>query len=229
MGEGIFSRFDRLVVLDTETTGIRHREDEIIELGYLRIDGAGTVEMEEDELILLSPGRRLPPEIARLTGIEEETIRLRGVEKRQAAERFVRALSGPRVLVAAYNAQFDLCFLYYFLYRLGLADALRGACFLDVLTVYRDRRPYPHRLTDAAASYGVAVEGAHRALEDVKTTLAVLRAMEREENDLEQYINLFGYNPRYGVSGPRISSVRYEPQPYGTREKLYRRLACAGV
>lgn len=52
MGEGIFSRFDRLVVLDTETTGIRHREDEIIELGYLRIDGAGTVEMEEDELIL---------------------------------------------------------------------------------------------------------------------------------------------------------------------------------
>lgn len=72
-------------------------EDEIIELGYLRIDGAGTVEMEEDELILLSPGRRLPPEIARLTGIEEETIRLRGVEKRQAAERFVRALSGPRV------------------------------------------------------------------------------------------------------------------------------------
>lgn len=229
MPGGIFSRFDRLIVLDTETTGLRHREDEIIELGYLRTDGEGTVELEENQLVALSPGRRLPPSIAELTGIQEETLRSQGVDKRQAAEGLVRALSCSRPLVAAYNAQFDLCFLYFFLQRLGLADALQGACFLDVLTVYRDRRDYPHRLKDAALSYGVAPEGAHRALDDAKTTLAVLRAMEREEDDLERYVNLFGYNPRYGVSGPRIRSVRYEPQPYGAREKLYRQPAPAGV
>lgn len=45
--------------------------------------------------------------------------------------------------------------------------------------------------------------------------------MEAEEADLERYINLFGYNQKYGVSGPRISSVRYLPQGYAGSGKLY--------
>ena len=43
--------------------------------------------------------------------------------------------------------------------------------------------------------------------------------MERERGDIERYINLFGYNPKYGPPKPQIGSVRYEPQPY-QRQKL---------
>jgi DNA polymerase-3 subunit epsilon len=45
--------------------------------------------------------------------------------------------------------------------------------------------------------------------------------MELECADLEKYVNLFGYNPKYGISGNKISSVRYLPQDYNTAKKLY--------
>jgi len=42
----------------------------------------------------------------------------------------------------------------------------------------------------------------------------VLKAMNDEREDLGSYVNLFGYNPKYGVSGRRIVGVRYEPQSF---------------
>ncbi|AFB76063.1 hypothetical protein 2209_scaffold441_00046 [Bacteriophage sp.] len=38
--------------------------------------------------------------------------------------------------------------------------------------------------------------------------------MDDERDDLTAYVNLFGYNPKYGVSGRRIVGVRYEPQGF---------------
>ena len=48
-----------------------------------------------------------------------------------------------------------------------------------------------------------------------------MEAMAAESDDLAEYINLFGYNPKYGISGPKISSVRYVPQPYASSKKVY--------
>lgn len=220
MLESLFSRFETIVVLDTETTGVNCRTDEIIELGTvtLRADGA---EREEDYLIRLSPGRHLSEEIVRLTGITEERLLSDGVEKRAAAEALCRALREPSPLVVAYNAQFDLCFLYYFLARQGMADALKRAKFLDALAIYKDRRDYPHKLCDAVEAYHAEAENTHRASDDAKAALEVLKAMGEERDDLDRYINLFGYNPKYGVPRPRIGSIRYEPQPYRREKLLY--------
>lgn len=220
MLDRLFQTFDSVVVLDTETTGVKCKTDEIIELGFLRLDRSGT-RTEEDYLIRLSPGRRIPPEITRLTGIREDMLDADGVEKSTAAEAFVRSLAGEAPLVCAYNAQFDLCFLYYFLYRLGCAGVLKKARFLDILAIYKDRQDYPHKLADAVARYGVAGENTHRAVDDASAALEVLLAMERERDDIGQYINLFGYNPRYGVPKPQIGSIRYEPQPFQRQKLLY--------
>ena len=65
------------------------------------------------------------------------------------------------------------------------------------------------------------MQNSHRAIDDVRATVEVLRAMTEERDDLAQYINLFGYSPKYGVSGPRISSVRYLPQGYEPTSPLY--------
>ena len=44
---------------------------------------------------------------------------------------------------------------------------------------------------------------------------------EQEKDDLLKYVNLFGYNPKYGIEGKAIGSVTYKPQPYNPRKPLY--------
>ena len=46
-------------------------------------------------------------------------------------------------------------------------------------------------------------------------------AMAAEENDLDRYVNLFGYNPRYGISGKPIGSITYCAQSYDPHPPLY--------
>lgn len=84
------------------------------------------------------------------------------------------------------------------------------------LTVYKDRRPYPHKLANAILAYELEdkVQNSHRAIDDVLALFEVLKAMDDERDDLAAYVNLFGYNPKYGVSGRRIVGVRYEPQGF---------------
>ena len=111
----LWKRFDRIVVFDTETTGIDFVRDEIIELGAVSLE-AGEERKSMDCLIRLSPGRTLPPFITDLTGITPEQLEAEGVEKQTAAEQFCGLLEGCGApLLVAYNAQFDLNFLYHFL------------------------------------------------------------------------------------------------------------------
>lgn len=226
MLERLFEQFDAVLVLDTETTGFYFKSDEIIELAALKagVRDGEICELETmDDFILLSEGRHLPPKIVELTGITEQMLLDGGIEKREAAERFA-AMFGERTLIVAYNAQFDLCFLYYFLARFGMADVLKGAQMLDALTVYKDRRPFPHKLCNAVEAYQLKTQNTHRAIDDARATLELLSAMEREEQDLDKYVNLFGYNPRFGAPKPAIHSVKYLPQGYNRTGKLYEQL-----
>ncbi len=221
----LLERYDRLVVLDTETTGLSFKHDEIIELAAVTVelaDGAPQVTRQYDRLIRLSPGRRLSDEITRLTGITQEALDAEGISKAEACRDF-QSLLGERTLLAAYNAHFDLSFLYYFLHRDGDCTVLKAPDFLDVLSVYKDRRAYPHKLKNAIEEYNLQdrVVNSHRAIDDVLATVEVLKEMDREKSDLDRYINLFGYNPKYGVEGCRIRSVRYVAQPYGSSVPLY--------
>ena len=223
METGLWKQFDRIVVFDTETTGIEFGQDEIIELGAAAFSPAGETG-SMDLLIRLTPGRTLPPFITQLTGITPEQLEREGVEKTAACETFCRLLGGgERTLLAAYNAQFDLNFLYHFLRPFGQVGILRAPRFLDVLTVYRDRRDYPHKLSDAIAAYGLEDQAvnSHRAVDDARAAAILLDAMAAERDDLDRYIDLFGYSPKYGVSGRRIGSVTYRPQSYQRIRPLY--------
>ena len=100
---------------------------------------------------------------------------------------------------------------------------LKGKDKLDLLTVYKDRHSYPHKLCNAIEVYGLEDEvvNSHRAVDDVIATVAVMREMEAEKDDLMCYVNLFGYNPKYGISGKPIRSVTYKPQKYDPVKPLY--------
>ena len=223
--ETLFARYDRLMLFDTETTGLQYSRDEIIEFAAVVVecrDGAAAVVQEYDELIALSPGGFVPPRIQQLTGISTQDLRERGLPKTRVCRDIGEMLRG-RTLMLAYNAHFDLSFLYYFLLRDGDPMILKGKDKLDLLTVYKDRHPYPHRLCNAIEAYGLSgkVVNSHRAVDDVLATVEVMKAMEAERDDLECYVNLFGYNPKYGIEGRPIGSVTYKPQPYNPEKPLY--------
>ena len=221
----LFQQYDRLVLFDTETTGLLYNRDEIIEFAAVvleRIDGEVQVIREYDELIALSPGGFVPPKIEQLTGISTQDIRERGLPKTRVARDISEMIQGNTLLLA-YNAHFDLSFLFYFLLRNGDPMILRGKDKLDLLTVYKDRHDYPHKLCNAIDTYDLAgqVVNSHRAVDDVIATVAVMKAMEDERDDLHCYVNLFGYNPKYGVEGKPIGSVTYKAQPYHPVKPLY--------
>lgn len=222
MLDTLFERFDNIIVLDTETTGFSPRREEIIELAMLRISRGGETQ-EYDNFIRLSSGRSIPPKIVELTGITDAMLENEGVGKEEACADLADMLSLDRPLLVAYNAQFDLGFLYYFLNGFGKAGVLKNVQMLDALTVYRDRRPFPHKLCNAVEAYSLVSQNTHRAIDDTKATYELLCAMDAEEPDLHRYINLFGYSEKYGVSGQRISSVTYRPQGYENKTKLYLR------
>ena len=218
-------KYDKFVIFDTETTGLNFARDEIIEFSAVVLERQGSevvVTREYDNLITLSPGNTVPENITRLTGISTLDILQRGIPKAQVCADIADMFAGSTLLLA-YNAHFDLSFLFYLLLRNGDPTVLKGKDKLDLLTVYKDRRPFPHKLCNAIDAYGLSgkVINSHRAIDDVLATVAVMEAMANEKDDLQQYINLFGYNPKYGISGKPIGSITYKPQRYDPVAPLY--------
>ena len=225
MFDSLFSKYDKLVLFDTETTGLSYSQDEIIEFAAVvveRVDGIPRITAEYDELITLTPGKIVPPEIVALTGISNEDIAQKGIPKAKLCADIAQMISGNTLLLA-YNAHFDLCFLFYLLHNHGDATILKGKDKLDLLTVYKDRHSYPHKLCNAIEVYNLQdqVVNSHRAVDDVIATVAVMEAMEKERDDIMRYVNLFGYHPKYGVSGKPIGSVTYKPQRFDPVAPLY--------
>lgn len=223
--DGLFAHYDRLVLFDTETTGLSFNRDEIIEFSAVVLERQGgetVMTRQYDELICLTPGNTIPPKIVQLTNITNEDVAARGISKQQLCADIADMVAGNTLLLA-YNAHFDLSFLYYLLLRHGDPTILKGKDKIDLLTVYRDRHSFPHRLASAIVTYnlGDKVVNSHRAIDDVIATVAVMEEMEKEKDDLIRYVNLFGYLAQFGLDGKPIGSVTYLPQQYDPEQPLY--------
>ena len=115
--EGLFRKYDQLLLFDTETTGLDYARDEIIEFSAVVVvqeEGRPKVKLQYDELVSLSPGGFVPPKIQQLTGISTQDLRERGIPKTRLCADIARMLT-PNTLLLAYNAHFDLSFLCYLL------------------------------------------------------------------------------------------------------------------
>lgn len=217
----ILDDFDAIVFFDTETSGLEPLEHQIIELAAIRVvkteTGALRIEDKMDDFVRLPEGEQLRPEITDLTHITDAMLQEEGKEPAEVAARFHRLIegegSGRRVLLAAHNAQFDLLFSRQLLKGHRINVELR---FLDTLTVYKDRAAYPHKLEAAIRHYKLEskVKNSHRAIDDVCALLEVTKAMDAERADIHTYINVFGYNPKYGISGEKIAGVTYHAQNF---------------
>ena len=220
----VFQKYAAVVFFDTETTGLEADCCQIIELAAIRAERVthDTFRITNciDIFVQLAAGQQIPEKIVELTGITDEQLETEGVTEAKAATIFtdlIRDNKGP-VLLVAHNAQFDLCFTREMLWRhvCDGEEMFEAADYLDSLTVFKDRRAYPHKLENAIAAYKLEdkVQNSHRAIDDVAALLEVCKAMDDERADLLDYVNIFGYNPKYGVSGHRLDGVTYWPQQY---------------
>ena len=58
--QSLFERYDRILIFDTETTGLRFERDEIIQFSGVLLSRDGASE-QYDRLIRLPPGQEVPP------------------------------------------------------------------------------------------------------------------------------------------------------------------------
>lgn len=219
----IFDMYQNVVVFDTETSGLDFKNDTIIELAAVKIkrkdNGSIYFENQIDKFIKLAKNKTLSPFIVELTGITDKMLNDEGIDYKEAAEIFYSLICDGDTLLVAHNAQFDLMFTRTLLKGYKIKHKLD---FLDTLTVYKDRRPYPHKLQNAITAYNLdgKVQNSHRAIDDVKALVEVMIAMDNERADLDKYINIFGFNAKYGISGEKIKGVRYVPQMFHDNKTL---------
>ena len=219
MFKSLFEKYSRIIFFDTETTGFdAENADQIIELAAIAVDPDGA-ESTMDEFIQLFRLPELPEKITELTGILPFDLTM-GKEEHEVLQEFMSLINpDDSTLLVAHNAQFDLIFLAYSLYRHKDEEkdwmrTFNHADYLDTMTVYKDRASFPHKLESAISHYGLAgkVENSHRAIDDTRALIEVAKKMDAEKDDLYKYINIFGINPKYEAPEHQIYKVRYVSQ-----------------
>ena len=203
----------KVIYFDTETTGLNCRECKIIELAMLTVENGDIVDTYDE---FIDVGEKLSSKIIDLTGITNDMIADYGVYEDIVAQDLKERLT-PGTLMIAHNCQFDLLFVYHLLKRHfpdEADDIVRDVYWLDTLSVLKDRKEYPHKLIDAVEHYDIEKVNFHRAIDDTKALYHVTQAMRNERDDLSEYINVFGYNPKWGVSGDEFSFIEYKAQYY---------------
>ncbi len=165
--EEVFGFEEEVVLLDIETTGFDPDRDSVIEVAAALMRGPEVLDTYQT---LVDPGRPIPLEIARLTGID--SVMVAGSPSPGAAAAALAEFVDGRDVVA-HNAPFDRSFLE----RLAGTTRFRGK-WVDTLqlSLIAFPRLSSHRLRDLSEALGGPVPS-HRAADDVAALVTVWRAV----------------------------------------------------
>ncbi|MDL2407597.1 3'-5' exonuclease [Rhizobium calliandrae] len=173
-----FSRIG--VTLDTETTGLNHRTDEIIEIGAVAFT------FNDDGMIgdvigvyggLQQPSAPITPEITRLTGITDAMVEGEVIDIRS-----LRKLIEPADLIIAHNAGFDRPFCDVFS---PVFSGKAWACSVSEID-WSARGFEGTKLGYLVGQAGYFYEG-HRAVDDCFALLEILdRQQTNEESPFQE-------------------------------------------
>ncbi|MCI8291310.1 MAG: PolC-type DNA polymerase III, partial [Clostridia bacterium] len=163
-------------VLDLETTGLSFRTEKITEVGIIKIKNGEVIDEFE---CFVNPEKPIPPEVVEVTHITDDMVK--DAETIDKVIPKIIDFIGDSVLVA-HNADFDIGFLKHNFAEYGYSlentyiDTLRLA-----KVIFPDMKRY--KLGMIADKLDIVVEVAHRALDDVKTLVAVFNVMIEKLKD----------------------------------------------
>ncbi len=149
------------LVVDTETTGLDPQQNRIIEIAWVLFENGQVTHSQARLCSIIEP---LPPEITRITGINASMLEGQPEFSTHASD-FIVACSKASYLVA-YNVPFDRAFIGSEFERAG--QEVPALPWLDPCVYIKeiDKFKKGKKLSDAAARWGVELDGAHRALAD---------------------------------------------------------------
>lgn len=157
-------------VLDLETTGLSFRTEKITEVGIMKVKNG---EVIDEFSCFVNPEKPIPPKVVEVTNITDEMVK----DAETIDKVFPKILEfvGDSVLVA-HNADFDIGFLKHNAKELGYT---LDNTYIDTLRLAKQLFPdfKKYKLGLIADKLGIVVEVAHRALDDVDTTVKVLNVM----------------------------------------------------
>ena len=159
---------DEVVIIDTETTGVSYKNDELTQIAAARMCQG---EVKEWFVTFVNPGRPIPEDITLLTGIDDALVA--DAPSPQEALADLVEFVGDSYLVA-HNAAFDKHFCTQHPQGAPLADN----AWVDSLDLSRIALPRlrSHRLIDLVHAFDAPVS-THRADDDVQALCAVYRIL----------------------------------------------------
>ncbi len=182
---GEYGDFDKnIVVIDTETTGVSERKDELTQIAAARLERGEIVEWF---VTFVNPGKHIPDEISHLTNIFDSDV-AEAPTPEEACAKLVDFV-GDATLVA-HNSAFDR----HFVTKNPSGAPLRDNLWIDSLDLARIALPRlkSHRLIDLVHAFDAPVS-THRADADVEALCVVYRillaAVDAMPVDLVEYIS----------------------------------------
>ena len=163
-------------VLDLETTGFSAVTEKITEVGIMKVKNG---EVIDEFSCFVNPEKPIPQRVVEVTNITDDMVK----DAETIDKVFPKILEflGDSVIVA-HNAKFDVGFLKHNAKVLGYGF---DYTVIDTLTLAKDIFPNmkKYKLGKIADELGIVVEVAHRALDDVDTTVKVFYVMIQKLKD----------------------------------------------
>ncbi len=165
--------------IDFETTGLDSKLDRITEVGAVLMDWESGVPFRMLSR-LVHPGRPIPLEVEKLTGISDELVSLYGFSESEVMGELCLMIEEADYAMAHNGTAFDSLFFQESLKRIGLRPPQR--LWLDTKTDIR----YPEAITTRnlrhlASEHEFLNPFAHRAVFDVLTMLKVASRYNLDE------------------------------------------------
>ena len=176
---------DRLIVLDTETTGIDPKEGHrIIEVGAVQIENREITNTEFHKYV--QPNRTVGDSV-KVHGITDKFL-INKPQFNQIADDLISFIEGSTLII--HNAPFDLGFLNHELKLNGINAKIEDLCpVIDTLELSKEQRPGTmHNLDALCRRFGVdtSARTRHGALLDAQILAQVYLAMTGGQSSLFQ-------------------------------------------
>ncbi|MBE6066873.1 MAG: DNA polymerase III subunit alpha [Clostridium lundense] len=176
-------------VLDLETTGFSPVTEKITEIGIMKLKDGKVI---EEFSCFVNPQKPIPARVIEVTNITDDMVKdAETIEN--VFPKMLQFIQGS--VLVAHNAEFDVGFLKHNAKVLGYDFDFT---YLDTLSLAKELFPdfKTYKLGRIAKNLGIKVEVAHRALDDVATTVKVfnimLEKLKKRGAETLQDIDIYG-------------------------------------